>query len=234
MKRMQWWTALAVLLAFAEPAFAASSENVVYWSKLTTIFFNFLLKASTLLSLIALFWISWMAMRTILNPNLKQQMGDKPITVARFGGGLIVVSMLALPLNYMEAFNDITGLSGGSNTMCLSVEVSASNLKWAGSAAQCIERAESQFAKLAEYNNKEHIKSANIGLLFMVVQTVSLFFFIVSGFMLVMHAAGKREVKLTVGQALMSMLVASMVFASINLVDYIEDFKGQQNVILPG
>lgn len=216
--------------AVAEAASPAASSNAAYYRVLIDLSFNIILTLALLAGLVATFWLGVSTLRTVVNPTLMQQLGDKPMTIGRALGGLALVSVLYGPLDAMAIFADFTGV--GSSGICLTVNVDVAHIDWTNNAAACIKDAESKFAQLAEYTNKEHIESANIGLLFGVVQLISLGFFLSSTWMLFLHMIGARDVKLSKGAAIFAMLVSTVLISAPVLVSYIEDFRGQQNVII--
>ncbi len=221
------------LALLSSSAFAGETADadLVYYDTLINIFFNVVLTFGFLFAFVGLGWISWIGLKQVLNPNLAQQEGRKPMSVVKYAGGLAVISILAFPLSSMELFNDLSGF-GSVRGMCVVVDVNVSHFEWANEANECISYAEEQLSTLAEYTNRDHIESANIGLLFGAIQLVALSMFLGSAWMLIMHVAGMREVKLTVSQALLSMFMATVFMALPNAVSYIDDFKGSQNVIL--
>lgn len=205
-------------------------DNAAYYQTLTGIFFNVLLLIGLLAALGGLLWLMIVTLRTVLNPSLIQQTGGQPITIGRLLGGLVVVSILWQPLDSMSIFNDLTGV--GKDGLCLAVDVTVAHIDWENKAASCIENAEKRFSDLAEYTNEDHIKSANIGLLFSVIQLVSLGFFLSSAWMAILHFIGVREVKMKLGTCIISATISTVVMASPSLVDYVEDIRGQENVVL--
>jgi hypothetical protein len=213
---------------------AVDATTTAYYKTLVGVFFNVLLILGILLSLICLLWISIVTARTFLQPTLLQQTGGVPMTPIRLLAGFAVVTMLALPLTTMDAVNDLTGFSGGSSgaNMCLVVDVTVKNTGWTNNASECIAKVESKASELAAYSNSEHIKSANLGLLFGIVQVMSMGFFLTSCWMLVRHIIGARDVKLTIFQAVVSILFSSAIMAAPSAVDYIVDLRGNQNVVI--
>lgn len=221
------------LLLLSSPLFAADaadSSNEAYYRVLVDLGFNILLTFFYLGSLIALSLLCLYTYRTFINPTLMQQLGDKPMTGGRIIGALAVISFMHSPLNAIALFSDFTGI--GSSGLCLTVKVDVSHMTWNNNANACITNAEDKFASLAQYTDQSHIESANIGLLFGVVQLISLGFFLSSSWMLFMHMLGSREVAMTKGAAIFSMMVATIFMSAPDWVDYIEDFRGSQSEII--
>lgn len=205
-------------------------NNEAYYQVLVEIFFNAILSLALLAGLCGLLWLSVVTLKTFVNPTMLQQSGNKPITITRILGGLAVVSIFWAPLESVKLFTDLTGV--GKDGICLTVDVNVSHISWANSASQCISYAEGRFSDLAEYSNDEHIRSANVGLWLSIVQLISLGFFLSSAWMLLLHMIGVREVKMSVGASLFAMTMSTVTMSAPYFIDYIEDFRGKQNVVL--
>ena len=225
---------IAIILILISPiAFSAetTTSQMVYYKTVIGIFFNVVLLISFLMGLIGLGWMSWVGLKTALNPTLAQQDGRKPITIFKYMAGMVVVTLFFFPFNGMKLFNDISGLES-QRPMCLVVDVTVEHIDWANDASGCISYVEEQLSSVAEYSNNDHIKSANLGVLFGVIQLVSLSFFVGSLWMLVLHIIGVREVKMTVWQSILAMFFSSVLMALPNATTYIKDFKERQNDVI--
>lgn len=225
-----FFIALAALPSLSLASASSGVDNAAYYQKLSGIFFNVLLLFGLLAALGGLLWLMVLTLRTVLNPSLIQQTGGQPITITKLLGGLAVVSILWSPLSSMSLFHDLTGVA--QDGVCLSVDVNVAHINWENKAASCIENAEKRFADLAEYSNEEHIKSANIGLLFSVVQLLSLGFFLSSAWMIMLNIFSVRDVSMKVSTCLISMAISSVVMALPSVVDYVEDIRGSNSVVL--
>lgn len=237
-----------ILLFFLSPAFAGDpaggsstteSANAAYHSTLVGVFFNAALNIGELLGLVGLGWLGWTAIKNVNNPSMVQQEGNKPLTFFKFAMGLVVISILYLPLNAMAIFNDLTGLAGTNGLkMCLAVDVKTGTYgdtsAWTAGADACIDKVENQIKELSQFQSTDHLQSANIGLLFGVVQLISLIFFLTSAWMLLRHLMGAREVKLGVGACIIAMLVSSVGMTLNNVTEYIKDYRGEQDTVLRG
>jgi hypothetical protein len=227
------------LFLIAAPSIAsdstADSTNEAYQNTLVEVFFNAALSIGELMSLVGLGWLCWTAIRNVNNPSLVQQEGSKPLTAFKFAMGLAVISILYLPLHSMSLFNDFTGLAGSNSlTMCIAVDVRTDTYDWINDADACVTKVERQVTEMSQFQSTDHLESANVGLLFGVVQLISLIFFLSSAWMLLRHLMGAREVKLTVGACIIAMLLSSVGMTLNNVTEYIKDFRGEQSEILPG
>ena len=217
-----------VLLIFSSSAFSAEGvDNAAYIKDVIGVFFNFFLIIARILGFIGLGMLSVNLIKHVCNPTLAQSEGVKPATFFRYLGGVVAVTFLFQPLQHMVIFNDLTGLVNASKgmDMCLVVDVTASNYSWGGAASECVERVEGRLGELAEYTNKDHIKSANLGLFFAACQLLGLAFFVVKGWGLVQHSLGKRDLKSTVFGLIISMIFASALMALPNITEYISDLS---------
>jgi hypothetical protein len=228
---------LFLLLAF--PALAGdappepSTGNAEYYNSLIEIFFNLFLKIGKLLAFSGLALISWLMFRHIKNPSLFQQFRLKPITTGKYVGGLVVVSILYMPLQMMSALGDLTGLVNSSEglKLCTVMEVNVSGYSWEDEAASCISDVEEKIKRLATYTSEESIEGANIETFVGAVQLVSLGFFLAAGWSLIKHVAGFENVKITVGQSIMAMIFSSALMASPNIVEFVEDLRPSSAVV---
>jgi hypothetical protein len=227
------------LFLIASPTMAsdstADSKNEAYHNTLVEVFFNAALSIGEFMSLVGLGWLCWTAIRNVNNPSLVQQEGNKPLTLFKFAMGLAVISILYLPLHSMALFNDFTGLAGSNSlTMCIAVDVKTDTYDWVNDADACVTKVERQVTEMSQFQSTDHLKSANVGLLFGVVQLISLLFFLSSAWMLLRHLMGAREVKLTVGACIIAMLLSSVGMTLNNVTEYVKDFRGERNEVLPG
>lgn len=226
--------ATASFPSLAQDAAATASTNSEYNYRLLTLGFNIILTIGQFLSLVGLGLLSRAALRAVLNPTLAQQEGLKPMTIGKFMGGVAIVSLLYFPMHAMMMVNDVTGLYNKSAglEMCVMVDVSRSTSGWENNAAKCLQDAETRVESMAQYGNADHIKSANLEIFYGVIQATGLIFFLFSSWTLLQHMIGHRELRLSIKQCLLSMVVASIMFASPNIPAYIEDYKSNQNGII--
>jgi hypothetical protein len=214
---------------------AAEADNAAYQKRLLDIFFNVLLDFGQLFAFIGLLILSWTALKTVLNPTLIQQEGVKPMSIGKYLAGLAVLSMLVLPMQTMMFFNDFTGLYNPERAdmgMCTVLNVTSNTYGWTNNASQCLDNVKTKVTNLAEYSNQDHIDSANLGLFFGAIQFASLGFFLTMTWNLLRHTWGARDLKITVGQSIIAMIIASAGMASPNISNFIEDFKGEQKSIV--
>jgi hypothetical protein len=231
---------LALFLIFFIPdvlaanAGTSSTNNSAYYEVLVTILTNVAINLAFLISLIVLLVTGVLFAMKTFDPNSISQRDLKPMSILKFVAGLMLASVLFTPLHSMEFINDLTGLSNSKTgmAMCSVVKINVKHFEWANDAESCISHVEDSFSKVAQYTNKDHVETANFGLLFGIIQLLSIGFMISSCVILAKHIWGFRQVKITVGQALISLVLSSIVFASPNAVKYYEDFKGEQNVVV--
>lgn len=235
-----WWVALlptfqslaAEVSTADSAATGASGSNIDYYHKILGLGINFALSLSEVIALVALLILCGWAVRTKLNPNLVNNLGHKPITIGMFFGGLMTISALALPLHTMGIFLDLGGLADSNGSMCMTVDITRYGSQWASGAASCLDYAESRFADVAAYTNRDHIANANIGLFFTAIQFLSLVFFVGSAFILFMSFSGYRDVALKPWQAVVSMCFSSFAMATPEIAKYIEDIRGAGSVVI--
>lgn len=213
-------------------ATSSSSSNIDYYHRIVGQAINLVLSLSEVVGLIALLVLCGWAFRSKVRPDLVSNLGHKPMTFLAFVGGLMVVSALVVPLHTMGIFLDLGGLADSNGSMCMTVDITRYGNQWASGAASCLDFAESRFADIAAYTNRDHISSANIGLFFKIIQLLSLMFFCGSAFILFLNFTGYRDVALKPWQAVVSMTVSSFAMALPEIAKYIEDIRGGSGVIL--
>jgi len=223
---------LFAIIMFPQIAFGqdtASSNQEAYYQQLVTILTNVILRLSFLVSIIVLLITGVLYALKTFDENAISKRDLKPMTFLKFIAGIALASLLFAPLNSMKLFNDLTGLHiEGDERMsiCSVVEIDVAHFEWENNANACINKVEDRFEELAKYKNEDRLSTFNFGLMFGVIQLIALGFMLNSGVTLAKHIWGFRQVKTSVGGAFIAMTMASAVFASPNIVAYIQDLRG--------
>lgn len=225
---------IALLAAVALPALAngtAGTTQASYWMVLVEVFTKlvFLIMALLSLTMLTLLCIKgWKTVRDSGGMRQNQDPDSSPLTLGKLLGGLFVVVSLYLPLQTMTFFGDFMGLArtDTNSSLCMVTEVSVSHFNWTNNASGCINHLKKKVKEFAGYTEDAHIESANLPLLFGVVQLLGLAFFASSAWMLGKHFLGARNLKVTPGMALIAMFASSAVMMAPNAIDYIQDVRG--------
>jgi|AntDeeMinimDraft_5_1070356.scaffolds.fasta_scaffold11359_2 hypothetical protein len=223
--------ALAPLSAEA----ASSVDRAAYWDSIvqtlaTTLFGLFFVTSIVILVLSGYFY-----MKYIGNPqSFTQTTNMQPMTVGKLVGALALAGAMYAPLHTMELFADLTGLvrQGSGMEMCSALNVDAAHFNWEQAAVSCVDKAEENMARLVGFADSEKLNALNPQLLLSLVQFLALAFFFGSGVKAARHLWGSRDVKGSIWTAIVAMIASSIMFVLPNLVYYIDDFRGEDNVAL--
>lgn len=223
--------------AFAQEAGESSTEQsnqAAYYVRLIEIAFDIALQLGVICSFAFLGLICWSYLQALLNPNKVAQQTRTVVTLPKVIGGTVICGMLYAPLNAIVAFNDITGLvnESGGRSLCLVVDVDPKLTGWENDASRCLDQIKSQVSDLASYHSEDSIEFAKLDVWGGVIQLLSLLFFLAAASQVWMKLYGIREVKMTYMACIIAMLFSSAGMAVFNVVDYIEDFRGQSEVIV--
>jgi hypothetical protein len=224
-----------VLLVFSSATLAdtASTNNEAYYEQLLTIFTNVLLRLAFLISLVVLLITGVLFAMKTFDPDALNKRGLKPMSFISFIGGIMLASVFFNPLQSMSLFNDLTGMvNSETQKMCSVVEIDVSHFLWIDEGESCVTNVEKQFKRLSTYNDDTQISSANFGLIFGLIQLLALGFMISACVVLAKHIWGFGQVKTTVSQAVIAMIMSSAVYALPNAVDYIQDLRGASDGII--
>lgn len=208
----------------------ANTSQAAYWMSLVQIGTNLTLLISALLSLIVLALTAAGVLKAVMRKgNMRQNQDKKPMTAGKAVGGLMIASVLYLPLHAMLLFGDILGTTKTNNpsSICFVTQINVKHFNWANNASTCIETVKKKAQEFAQYTEKDHLEAANLPLLFGIIQLLGLIFFISSGWMLAKHFLGYRDLKVTPSMAIIAMFASTAVMMSPNLVDYIQDIRGK-------
>lgn len=233
--------ALSLSAALASPlaqaAGTASTTQASYWMRLVELLTRAIFLSMALASLVLLVWLCARAWKTVNNAtslNPQQDPDVKPMTLPKMLGGLLVCVTLFLPHKTISLFGDLLGLSSANANMsvCFVTNVSVQHLGWTNNATACIENLKVQAQRFAQYTEQSHLESANLPLLFGVVQMMGLLFFGSSSWTLGQHFAGVRNMKISPKMAIIAMMASSAIIMLPNAVAYIEDIRGGNSMII--
>lgn len=224
-------SSIFLIVLFLSPDILASTDdanNQAYYEGLLVNFTNLILRVALLISLIILLVTGVLYVTKVLDSNAISQRDLKPMTFMKFIGGICLASVLFSPLHTIVALNDLTGMNDSASGLkvCSVVKVDVSHFDWADDASDCMTKMEERLTELAQYKDSDKMEGFNLGLIFGLIQLVSIGFFIASCVTLAQHIWGFRQVKTTVTGALIAIVMSSFVYALPNVVDYVEDMKG--------
>lgn len=225
-------------LTLSENSFAngtATTSQAAYWAELVDIFTTLTILVGALLALVVLTLTLVFAFKEVLKKDsMSNRSENKPMTFAKTLGGIVVATILYMPLHAMTFFGDLLGTvrSDSGSTLCLVANINVKHMTWSGNAQNCIEHVKKKAQEFAQYTEKDHLDSANLPLLFGVVQMLALIFFISAAWMLSKNILGYRDLKITSGMALTAMFASSLIMTLPNVVDYIQDVRGSNTYIL--
>lgn len=226
---------IALLPFFVDASGTATTSQASYWMTLVQIGTKIALSASALLSLAALsLTLIYGYEKVSSKETMRQNQERRPMTFMKVIGGLLVATVLYLPLHTMTLMGDIMGTvrSDKGTTLCMVTEVQVRHFKWVNNASSCIEHIKSKAQEFAQYTERDHLDSANLPLLFGLFQLLGLIFFISASWMLAKNFLGYRDLKVTPSMAIVAMFASSFIMTIPNVVDYVKDIRGQNNQII--
>jgi hypothetical protein len=224
-----------LLSPFFQADTTESSKQVAYWELLVEKIFNIGLLLGVLVSIILLILGGVFYATQVFDKDALAKRDLKPMSILNFLGIIALASVLYAPISSFVMINDLTGLNPSDDSgmsICVANKITISHYEWAGSADQCIERMESKVKNLANHLDDDHFESANLPLLFKIIQAIAVFFFVVSGTVLGKHMLGYRNIKHTKSQVIFAMFACGVLFSAPMAVDYWNDISGADNDIL--
>lgn len=224
-----------LILALLPSVLMGNTSQAAYWMTLVQIGTNLTLLISALLALVVLTRTAISVLKTVMKKgNMRQSQDKRPMTVGKAIGGLVLSSVLYLPLHSMLLFGDILGVtnSNSPSSACFVTQIDVKHFKWASNASECINKVKTKAQEFAQYTEKDHLEAANLPLLFGIIQLLGLIFFISGAWMLAKHFLGYRDLKVTPTMAIIAMFASTAVMMSPNLVDYIQDIRGKSTPIM--
>jgi hypothetical protein len=226
------WTSLLILFS-TSPMVAwatAAVDDSAYHKTLITLLMKAAFGLAALVSIIFFIMVSVNYFRQVMDKDSLSKRDLKPMSLVKFIAGIVLASALFTPMRTMSLFNDLTGVEGNGYKMCLALDVQLEQYKsWAPGVTKCLDKAKEQVTKVTK--EPEGLDMAKLELLFGLLQLLALGFFIGSAIMLFQHILGYRNLKITVGAALISMVMSSVMMAAPGVANYISDLRGPTSVI---
>lgn len=232
---MRTLIAFIVLVSlYAFPASASDLNRTAYWENLVQLLSSTLIGVFFIASIAILIMSGYYYFKNVANPqSFAQTTNLQPMTAGKLLVALALAGAMFAPLHTINLFADLAGFSRGTGMpVCSAIDVSGAHFNWESAASDCTAKAEENMARLIGFSESERINALPTMLLLKSIQFISLLFFFGAGIQAAKHLWGVKDAKGSVWMCFGAMLASSIMFALPNAVYYIDDFRGNENVIL--